>query len=526
MEPEQSPLTNDNLGPGRAARLASKITLKKVMALLVIAIIVAALVSWAYNRSSIEVQLSNTGNTTVSILDQATNKTTKSQSSESKVSQGVKRGTYEVLVTQGDKHYFAVVNTKGFFGKSTVKADLTDEKSRAFVGKDPGRCTKYIAGKLLSYACGAAFSKLYLHAPAQPGVPGFIDKLNTGSTDGQIRGIIDNPEGEGIIALVWVGFSTDEGKTYNFSNYIYYLNDKLEVTQEVELPSLADSRDYFIKPYLEGFLAYSSTYASVFYYKPPYTEDPQGLKLEQPQAKGLKSASFDAKDGSILTLSSSDSTAQTKQSEVVLTKDGKSRHLSFNKALTVARLCGSNKLCALEGKNMRVYDLTEEKLKLLFSVNDVKAFENSSNGLIVVTEDSVYGLDVEKQAGSVEYSFGDYSFRGLRIEKSGFILSLLDNKNQSVALYLDQTAKNSDSFDKKVASLQKSSDVVSVAAYGTHLFVFPNFGKLSCDQIKDKDCGYSDEVRKRFTKSISNEVSRLGIDNNKTYKVEVIAGLE
>ena len=79
--------------------------------------------------------------------------------------------------------------------------------------------------------------------------------------------------------------------------------------------------------------------------------------------------------------------------------------------------------------------------------------------MVIARGKDVVSLDVDKRTGLIDYSYGDYEFNGLRKDGFGYLLSLTNNKGRKVALYINQSASDTNKIDKKIAELQKIPEV-------------------------------------------------------------------
>jgi len=496
--------------------MIKRLLTKKKLAAIFGIVILLFILNWFYSHSTIEIKVKNLSGTKAviyNLYDQGSQKTTKIQGSSGQVKKTVPRANYEVLVTQGEKSFLGVTKTKGFLGKTTLEVNLVEEKGRKFVGNDPEPCMKLVAETLVSYECGDLFSSLGIHIPAESGQPTYVQKSTSSLVYGKVESIIDTKEG--TLAFLKADARADEEVNSAYGHFAYYLGANLEIKERVEWPGLAADKSYSFTAYQDGFIAYTSNYDQVLVFTGAASQ-PKTVTIAKPDTKNLSGQGFDVQNDSYLVLYSnvSDTKSKKKRSEIVVSNGSKSsRHLVFGAGFKTVRFCGNSKLCALEGSDLRVYDIGGKKPELLYSVNKVKALENTAKGFVVVRDNEVLGLDIENRKGSIEYSYGDYRFSGMRKDGFGYILALTNNKGRKVALYIDRTGVNQDSIDKKMAELQKIAEVSSVSIYDTSIFIAPELG----DPVANKTTGkfdYDPKILKSVNAKINEKISQLGI--NKT----------
>ena len=150
------------------------------------------------------------------------------------------------------------------------------------------------------------------------------------------------------------------------------------------------------------------------------------------------------------------------------------------------------------------------------SIN-ITSIQNTDVGLLALSDTRILNLDVDNKTGFVEYSFGDRKFCGLQKDVGGYLLCQTNTKGVNAVLRIDQTSNNSDSIDKKVAGLEKMSEVKNVSVYGQFLFISPDLGEL----VYDNSLGffnYDPSVKQSVNDKISHQIDVLGVDRN-TYHI-------
>jgi hypothetical protein len=459
----------------------------------------------------VEISSGSSGGISYRLQKQGSNQPANGDSSSNRITKLVSRGSYEVLITQGDKSAFNVAKVRGFFIKTKISSRLEQEKDRQFVGNNPSPCVFY-ADTLYSYDCNGSFNEITRHVPATGDTPTYTDAVNTGQ-GGDIEGIINTKGGR--VALI----SYVEADDPQNAHVAYQLNN-FTPANSAPLKDLSPDKAYLIKPYLQGFIAYADDYTEIYYYQ-SISSAPQQLTVPKPQNKSLRPYALDVNDKSLL-VAYSDIKAEDVSDEVdskldkstttfVVWDGTSSKEQKVDYTSQQTKLCGQN-ICALSQGTLHV--LERGRAKDLFKLEDVDYIENAGNSFIVARNHEVINLDTTKKGGFIEVSLGDYKNCGISPDKqTSYILCLINNKNKKVALRVDQNAPNKGSIDKKVAQLQKQKFVTDVSINGRYIFISPNVGEPTY-QEQTKSYDYDPATVKSVTDKINSEIAKLGIDTN------------
>lgn len=474
-----------------------------------------------YSFISIEVTGSSPGGElTYRLLNQNGQKTTEIKTSSTKIKKIVPKASYEILVTQNEKSSFSVAKTGGFFTNTTVQAKVEQERSRQFIGNNPGTCMYYAGSILYTYGCSDSFSAVAIHVPATTSQPTYITK-NTDAINGAVEGIAKTKAG--VVALI----GASEGSASGAAHTAYLLQDGLKLTSAVALQDLDAHTSYSMKPYKTGFIVYDSSFSKIRYYA-SVAAKPETITGGSPDDRAMLPFLISTSAGSIITaysnntqgetanLDSSNTSKQVK-TDIYLYENGKTKKFAFNNSYTVIKLCGNQKLCMLGDKTLSVYSISSERPDFLFSVKNVHTIENFANSLLVVREHEIIQLNVDTQSGFIGYRLGDFQFCGTQDDIDGYLLCLIDNTSKKVALRINGAAVNNDNIDKKVEDLQKLSEVKGVSAYGKYIFISPNLGQVTYNNSLHS-FGYDPATKKVINSKIDSEVTKLGVDRA-VYKV-------
>lgn len=429
----------------------------------------------------------------------------------------VRRGNYELLATQNDTSYFTVIKTGGFLGKTAVQTKFAPEKSRKFVGNNPGPCMFYNGDALLSSGCGDRYFNAQIHLPATAEQPTITKKMDA-IVEGTIEGYYSDAQSN-FVLIEAPEVREDQGAPHS----LFILDKDLNPSGGFGLDQLSVGKSYKIIPFQQGFIAYDSTLEDIYYYTGVSS---QAVKLDiKPKlSNGLGGYLISARDRAIAVAYTTKEGVEDVESEhneypsTIVIKEGESiKEMVFDKRYSAMQLCGKNKLCLTEKKRLEVYDVSGAKQKLLFSINGVESMYTSNGDFLVVRQNEILKMNVDSKNGYVDYSFGEYSHCGSQNVPGGYVLCMINPKNDKVAVYIEQGQNNTDSIDKKITELMKIPEVSNVSIYDRFIYISPNLG----DPEYDNNLGsfnYSAEVRSKTAKTIRDKVNSLGIDQTK-YKI-------
>jgi hypothetical protein len=497
-------------------RVKQKLSLALVLGVLALAFF------WLHGHAYIEVAVEGAGkgNLQYALLDQKSQKTVEISTNKLRFRKLLSRGNYELLVTQNESSYFSVVTVGGFLGKTAVKAPLTPEKSRKFIGNNPAPCMHYTGQTLFTYSCGSSYQHIQRHVPATASQPTYTQ--NTSSIiEGDIEGIVKTSEGD-FILIKAPPMDEDQGAPHT----LYHLTSSLELQNGVPLLDLDKERTYSVQAYKQGFLVYDALFESIYYYSSTGSK-PVSVNIDRPEDEQLKPYALTAQGESILLAFSNntkgevadihDTTGANVKVEVVISEHDRSRHFRFKTQYSSMLLCGNNKLCLLHADELEVHDIADDKQRLLYMVQDVASIDSIGKDLLIVQEKAILNLDVESRQGAVQYSLGSYTFCGIKNDLGGYVLCLINGKSEKVALLIDPSRNNTDSIDKKVAELEKLPQVKNLSVNYTFIYVSPEMGELVFDQGLG---GFVPDpaALTAANHAINQTIDRLGI-NRSTYTI-------
>jgi hypothetical protein len=190
------------------------------------------------------------------------------------------------------------------------------------------------------------------------------------------------------------------------------------------------------------------------------------------------------------------------------------RSYKFNQYLTSILLCGEQKLCVVGDGKLSIYDISGKKAKLDYTIGNADEIMQDGNSIIAIRNKDVLNINPLTGTGFISYSLGDYELCGMQPDNNGYILCLIDNKSKKVALRIDENSNNSDSIDKKVANLQKYSEVSEISAYGKYIYVIPELGEPTFIPSLG-NFGYNPNTVKNLDEILQKRISAVGISRSK-----------
>ena len=485
--------------------------MRKRVYLLIASVVLLFVLFEIYNTSFIKIVVNNQQqNTGISytFINQAGKTISKIKSSQNVINKRLPRGRYEVEITQSDKSYTVATQTHGLFSTVTLNANLQQEKTRAFVGNNPAPCMSYVGGVLVSYTCGGSYLSAKIHVPATANTPTYAVAISGYSVNGNIEGGANTKEG----ALVLVRSASDEsGGSY----FIYQVDSGFHPLSSIRLAGLSTGKTPYMVAHKDGFIVYDGSFSQAAYYA-SLSSAPQNIPLGKPEEKNLSASSiaFDPGSTKALALYSSAGNGAKGSSEAIVGQNNNFQHYTFRQRYVSADFCGTQ-ICLLgSSKTLDVYSLSGSKAKLSFSLSGVQAIKNIGSSFLAVNQNGVINFDTASRTGYFEYSFGDYKFCGLQQDTaSAYLLCVINNKGNKAALRIDGMTANKDSIDKKVAQLQKRTEINIVSIYGNYIYISPNLGQLAY-QPSIGGYGYDPATQKKVAGEINADIKNVGIDTS------------
>lgn len=499
--------------------------LKRLIIFATLGLLLFAAAYVMYSYSFIEIIVENpTGTSEVSYkITDSNNSVVSVLSSDTTTKRLVKRGTHQVHIQQADQSYFSLTNAGGFFSSTTLNAKLEREKSRQFVGDNPGSCVYFLNLTLLSHPCGGRLNKLDIHMPANASQPTHTKKQG-GVVEGYVEGLVTIKDGTYVVVK-----APEAGEDQGSPHTAYLIDSTGRISLGTSLKGLNPNNVYQALSYNNGALLYNLAESQLFYYS-SFGAEPTPVSIDKPLNDSLKPFGLSTLGETIVVSYSEGSVIENNRfgtseereasgvAEVIIYQNNTSKHFSLSKLPLNIRLCGDEQLCVLQQNgNLEVFATDGDKLKKLSMITDVTKIENVQNGLLIVRTAGVFFFDPIKNEGYLSYALSDYEYCGIKTAASGYILCVTNSKNVSSTLYVNLAQPGTDAIDKKVAELAKLKDIKSVSAYGAFIFISPELGDLVYNSTT-KGFQYDPIIRSTVANKINQEVDRLQIDRN-VYRV-------
>lgn len=492
--------------------------------LAIISILVLSVGFWLYTHSFIQVSANATGGGfEYEIKEQTSDEVTTIKSESSTLRKIVKKGNYQVVVKQKDSASVAFVRTKPFLQTTETNPKLNPERNRNFVGNSPSFCM-YYAELLYSYDCNSTYNTLKKHMPASLDTPSYTENALE-VEDSTLRSIFT------INSQPYVfterGNETDE---VGITKVISPLRSDLVLDNGQTVDSLSKTKNYSVIPYKNGFVAYTDNLDRVASIQgaelahttitaPKVVEEtahPIGVTSYKNYIGLAYNSAEDSTDAGFENVDEEADIEKGKSRIVVYTDEKDEKTYTFSKFYASMKLCGPAIVCGLNSGHMDIYKLTDEP-QLLLSMTDVLDYTPYNTSIVVVTESRVYMVDPATMTGSIDYSYGSYSYCGLQTNISSYSLCILDKDNVSSALLINPRNKNTDTIDKKIETLRKLPQAKSVTAYQNIITISQYTGEPVYDPAKD---GFIDNPKtiQQSTDRINQVIDEIGIDRN-TYSI-------
>ncbi len=467
-------------------------------------------------------------NYSYAVMKQSNDKSSSTKSDSNVFSKTLATGSYEVKVTQGSLSSYAVVKTAGFFRTTKITADLKPELARSFVGDNPAVCMSLLGTTLLSNDCGGLSSDIYTHIPSTPTQPTYVDTALSpyGHFEGNAR------TKAGTLALFAsqppVPDNVDAAPPILHTVYTYDpTGATFQPKEKAVLDGLSSGESYSLQAYRDGFIAYDKQFTQVFYYASIHAK-PVNITLEQPKTSGLNALSLSSNEKGELAVAyasaiedeeASKNRNKSTNTEIIVSENDKSTHLTFNARYSTISYCGAN-LCMLNSDKhiLEINTISGTSTNQIFAIHNVSKAATDDHGILALRQDGLLRIDPESKVGYIEYSLGRYQSCGLQASVNGPLLCLINPEGNNVVLHISQQANNTDSIDKKVLVLESYGDVNTLSIVGNVIYIVPK-GVNIMDYV-NKTNAPDPTVQGKINAGIMNAADKAGIDRN-TYVINI-----
>lgn len=470
-----------------------------------VVITVILLLNWIINSSFIEVNITNggSGSYKYSFLNQASNKNTEVITNNSQIKQLLPTNSYNFTVQQNYNSYFTVVKTDNFLANTYIENNLLPENKREFVGNNPSECMSYVNNVLVSFGCNDLLANALVHIPATSTIPTYTTTTRGMGPAGYYEGILTTNEGS--FSLSHIPISSENGQTH----LINMLGNNFTSTSTINITVLNPELRYKATNYKTGFIAYNQNFSEIQYF-PSIKNQATNIAGVIPDSS-YNPISLDVNNETIMT-----SYAKDNSSFIYFNRQGNINSIQVSKPYNNVLYCGDVYLCMVNNKILDIYQLTDNQLSYLYSVNNVDGLVNINKQLMIVNEFGVVKFNITSKDGYLVYSFGGYKYNSLvsTTNNQQFVLNLTNPKGNKVALLVNPSEVNNDNIDKKVAELQNNPNVKTVSIYKNYITIVPN---IPADFNGPKNILDPTKVS-QLNQQITNTIKEVGIDTN-IYKV-------
>lgn len=489
-----------------------KIKIVSVILLLFVVFVVASNYVRSHGFIDITVNDSSQAKLKYTLVNKESGSEIKFVSKDGSLKKLVNSGRYEIYVQSETSSYISSVVVKSFLATTTEKGKLVSEDAREFVGYNPNPCTAYLAEKLYSHDCKGNLNTVLTHVPATSNQPTYNIAL-AGQESIPIVGTAQTKFGRVILA--GAVFKSEEELLFDYS--VGILGENFSIQNRRFINTLPFYEEFEITAFRDGFLIYSPDLSKAFYYS-SLSAEAERIDLPKAKDKTLKPVSLRAQDKSLVLLYSNasigdeSSAVNSPKSEVVVLIDDAIQRYEFEETISSVALCDMH-LCVASDSVLTIYKLESKKLIAINEMTGVQSMQTIDNKLYFLNQIGLFTMDTKSLKGSFSYSFGDYKYCGIQNEAQGYILCLIDSKQNKVALRILTGVTTNLAVDKRISDLQSQPGIVDVSAYKNIVFVTPDIDpvKSEFDTIQ-KDYTEKQITHGREVLSKAIKASRLPID--------------
>lgn len=384
-------------------------------------------------------------------------------------------GTYAVSLHSGPNSLVTVVAVPSFFGSTTISGSLENEQKRTFVGTNPSPCMLYVANTFYSMACGDDTNTLQQQIAPTLSTPGY-----TVTPETEVVGVVLGTSATNTATYALLENYTDEGTIQD----LVQVGGNLSAAKVIEIPS-TNAKDLTITASGNRVLVYSAEDKIGYVYN-----EPTGLlqKITLPKTEvGLNLVDVSISDKFVVTTYADSKESDGVQGEMIT---GKSTIFVQDSSKIVAKhtdstpynkavYCGVGYICAVGVDGLVTFLQEGDSLKKKTTFPGVRDLFTSGDTVRYIDDVGVKIFDSKSQTGHYEYTFGGYTPCGVSTSVGGYLVCVIDTKNQKHALFVSTTEKaGSDDIDKKVLDLVKRAVVYGVAVVNNYIYVIPDYGDV------------------------------------------------
>jgi hypothetical protein len=472
-----------------------------------------------YSYGFIVLNISNVDSAKVTITNSNGNKIIQNYKSGSNVL--IKKGSYNIVVNNGDKNSFQPVNSKRFFQKSDINiGSLSYEDSSQVVASNSSSCIYPNNYRYYSYDCDSSVD-LTEHIQSTFDTPSYKRDLNKYAPDELLNQITTN---KGSVYEL-INFHSDSVA----SDKIYQIRTLDSANPELILKSINIdymSGDIGIVPYQNGIVVYSKNKTEAYYLE---SIDAKPKKIDFLTIDDIPESSTLALNGSGNYLSYApqikprDGDEEFKSTTIKMSIfNGKNVYeVSISSDFKKPMQCSADKICYIDGNDFVISSYTNNKLNEINRINNVTDYTTGDNEVGLVTKEGLVIYSIEKSSGYVAYSSEVQKNNcGVYYENNHYYLCMNNNDiNQNLLIKLSKSQVKTDSILEQISPLTKNSFVENINISGDYIFITTSI----ISTINQSNGKYNeDKAEKEYAeKSINNSIKEAGIDTSK-YKVIIL----
>lgn len=359
----------------------------------------------AVGSGRLEIDLGETTNGSVKIIEQSTGKLVlESSTKKGSFNTLLPSGQYEVRLATSDKRGVnSLVTVRGLQRKTAVRPELNNQFSREKLGRDTADCPVLSAGQLYSYTCGWS-NILNVHAPLKP-------NEYSSQIERPIPGIVEAvPYLDGLLALRLTGDALTI-PTLSFIKNGQIVSNLIIPSQLTNEASGATYKLLVDRENTDRFIVMAKTSSLAL---AVYTNLSSVPKVETYTYKGveLKNSvvAADIYKGNLILAIGQSAEVQNGRVETSKKKVAKKeviirqfdvtnlsnivKEYGVEGVLNQVRLCGKTAICILQDNQLKLYEAEVSRLLLRGVINDVSGVAmNGENDLMYWQGNSVFVLN-------------------------------------------------------------------------------------------------------------------------------------
>ncbi|MFZ1483685.1 MAG: hypothetical protein WAS36_01590 [Candidatus Saccharimonadales bacterium] len=433
--------------------------------------------SYFSSKGRVYIDLSNvSADATVTLKIHEKDDNIRTRTIKNKSSVTLNSGTYALSLHSGPNSLITAVTVPSFFGSTTISGGLENEQKRTFVGTNPSPCMLYVANTFYSMACGDDTNALQQQIAPTLSTPGY-----TVTPEPEVVGVVLGTSATNTATYVLLESYTDEGTIQD----LVQVGGGFTEAKVVEIPTFA-ANDPVLTASGNRVLVYSATERTGYVYD-ELTGSLKKVTLPEPESDfGLISVSLSSE----LVVSTYSNAEESDEIEgeivpgetTIYVQDASgtivAKHTT-SKLYSKAIYCSPGYVCAVGVEGLDSYKQEGTTLKKMTNFPGVNDLFTSGDTVRFIDDIGIVLFDSSSLKGHYEYIVGEYEVCGISAAVGGYMVCVIDTKNQKHALFIStQNKAGKDDVDKKVLDILKSNVVSGVAAVNNYIYVIPDYGDV------------------------------------------------